>query len=248
MTKIDDYRQRLHACADWDALLLAESGLPGPRGNLELAHAAALEGDEARFRHWLTYDAARAPANTPEEFLAFCGALGLGRLLARGRRDVLPELLSLSSDRRWRTREAVAMALQEWGDVDMEALLAEMEIWSRGSWLERRAAVAALCEPRLLRQQVHVARVLAVLDAVTARVEAAQERSGDGFQVLRKALGYGWSVAVVAAPDIGRPAMARWLGSSDRDVRWIMKENLTKNRLHKMDAAWVEQTKAGLER
>jgi hypothetical protein len=140
------------------------------------------------------------------------------------------------------------MALQEWGDVDMEALLAEMEVWSRGSWLEQRAAVAALCEPRLLRHQVHVARVLAVLDAVTGRVEAAQERSGDGFQALRKALGYGWSVAVVAAPDIGRDAMARWLGSPDRDVRWIMKENLTKNRLQRMDARWVEQAKAALER
>ena len=248
MTKIDDCRQRLRVCADWDALLLTESGLPGPRGNLELAHAAALEGDEARFRHWLTYDATRAPVNTPEEFLAFCGALGLGRLLAGGRRDVLPELASLASDRRWPTREPVAMALQTRGEVDMEALLMEMEMWSRGNWLEQRAVVAGLCEPRLLRKQVHAARVLALLDSVTGRVEAATERSSDGFQALRKALGYGWSVAVASAPDIGREAMARWLGSPDRDVRWIMKENLTKNRLQKLDAAWVEQAKTAMAR
>jgi hypothetical protein len=33
--------------------------------------------------------------------------------------------------------------------------------------------------------------------------------------------------------------MERWLASDDRDVRWIMRENLRKRRLARMDAAWV---------
>ncbi len=248
MTKIDAYRRQLRECPDWDALLLAESGLPGPRGNLELAQAAAAEGDEARFRRWLTFDAATAPANTAEEFLTFCGVLGLGRLLAGGRRDVLPELAAWASDPRWRTREAVVMALQAWGDVDMEALLAEMGLWRQAGWFEQRAVVAGLCEPRLLRRREEAERVLAVLDAITRQVEAAPDRKGEGFQALRKALAYGWSVAVAAAPEPGRTLMERWLRSPDRDVRWIMKENLTKNRLLRLDPAWVAQARSMLDR
>ena len=33
--------------------------------------------------------------------------------------------------------------------------------------------------------------------------------------------------------------MEKWLASPDPDIRWIMRENLKKNRLVKMDAAWV---------
>ena len=39
MTKADIYRDTLETLPDWEAYLLAESGLPGPRGNLELAAA-----------------------------------------------------------------------------------------------------------------------------------------------------------------------------------------------------------------
>ena len=33
--------------------------------------------------------------------------------------------------------------------------------------------------------------------------------------------------------------MEKWLANPDPDVRWIMRENLKKNRLVRMDAAWV---------
>jgi hypothetical protein len=60
------------------------------------------------------------------EFLAFCGVLGLGKLIAQGQLDLLPRLRNYASDPHWRTREAVAMALQRWGQVDMANLLQEM--------------------------------------------------------------------------------------------------------------------------
>jgi hypothetical protein len=52
-------------------------------------------------------------------------------------------------------------------------------------------------------------------------------------------MGYCWHVAVAALPDEGKPATEKWLASQNTDIRWIMKENLKKNRLAKMDAAWV---------
>ncbi len=35
------------------------------------------------------------------------------------------------------------------------------------------------------------------------------------------------------------PRLERWLAHPDPDVRWVMKENLRKQRLSRMDAAWV---------
>ncbi|MFZ2360665.1 MAG: hypothetical protein WA040_15100 [Anaerolineae bacterium] len=45
MSKRNEYRQTLRGLDDWDPYLLAESGLPGPLGNIELAQAVADEGD-----------------------------------------------------------------------------------------------------------------------------------------------------------------------------------------------------------
>ncbi len=67
------------------------------------------------------------------------------------------------------------------------------------------------------------------------------ESKGEAYIVLRKGMGYCWSVAVAALPDDGKPIMEKWMYSKDKDVRWVMKENLKKNRLLKMDAYWVHE-------
>jgi hypothetical protein len=240
MPKTDTYRAILADLDDWDAYLLAESGLPGPRGNLELAQAVADVGDLARFQRYAAYTADQAPTNTPGEFLAFCGVVGLGRLVAEGHHELLPTLRRHASDPRWRLREAVAMALQRLGDADMGSLLAEMRAWAQGSPLEQRAAAAALCEPRLLTQPAHARATLEILDAITATIPSVEDRRDESFRALRQGLGYCWSVAVVALPEVGKPMMEAWLSHPDPDIRWIMRENLKKARLARMDAAWVE--------
>jgi len=241
MSKADDYRAKLRTLVIWDTYLLAESGLPGPRGNLELAQAVADEGDADLFWRYAAYSADTAPVNSPYEFLAFCGIVGLGRLLAEGHRELLPILRQHASDQRWRIREAVAMAMQRLGDADMETLIAELHQWSHGSPLEQRAAAASICEPRLLRQPQNAQAALKILDTITVSISIASNRSSDDFLVLRKGLGYCWSVAVAAFPEAGIPAMEKWLVCADKDVRWIMIENLKKNRLVRLDASWVEQ-------
>ena len=118
MNKVNIYREHLSQMCEWESYLMAESRLPGPRANLELAQAAADEGDETQFRQWLALDATVAPANSPGEFLPICGALGLGRLLAEGDRSVLPALRVLARDPRPRVREAATLALRRCGPVD----------------------------------------------------------------------------------------------------------------------------------
>jgi hypothetical protein len=241
MSKRDEYRARLRSLKSWDTFLLENSGLPGPRGNIELAQAVAEEGSPSLFFRYLTNDPASAPTNSPKEFLAFCGVLGLGRLLAEGRRDVLETLRSFASDPRWRIREAVAMALQWYGAADMPSLLAEMRLWANANRLEQRAAAAALCEPALLHEPGHARATLEILDTITASIERARDRRSDGFVALRKGLGYCWSVAAAALPAEGLPGMERWIRSTDSDVRWIMKANLKKARLARVDPGWVRK-------
>ncbi len=240
MAKADIYRAKLATLKNWEPYLLKESGLPGPRGNLELAQVVAEMGTAEQFERWLTLDAQQAPVNSPEEFLAFCGVVGLGRLLAEGQTRRLKMLRRCAADPRWRTREGVAMALQHWGDVAPGALLQAMQSWSQGNYLEQRASAAALCEPRLLKDKAFVRGVLAILDTITASLAVAPDRKSEAFVALRKGLGYCWSVAVAASPAEGRKAMERWFASADKDVRWVMKENLKKNRLAQMDAAWAK--------
>lgn len=247
MKKADEYRTKLRALVDWDSYLLEESGLPGPRGNIELAQVVADEGDRALFERYIAYTADEAPVNSPYEFLTFCGIVGLGRLLAEGDTDLLKTLCRYASDLRWRIREAVAMALQRLGDVNMDQLIAAMREWGQGTPLEQRAAAAALCEPRLLGQARHARAVLGILDQITAGIEGAEDRRSQDFLTLRKGLGYCWSVAVVASPEEGKALIEKWLVTPDKDVRWIMKQNLKKARLVRMDAEWVEKWRGKIE-
>ncbi len=244
MSKVSEYRAKLQALDEWDSYLLAESGLPGPRGNIELAQAVADEGDAAIFLRYLTYSPELAPVNSPYEFLAFCGVVGLGRLAAEGNFEYLPTLRAYASDTRWRTREAVAMAMQRLGDANMDVLVAEVEQWSRGTPYEQRAAAASICEPRLLAQPKFAQAALNILDTITESINSLSDRRREDFVALRKGLGYCWSVAVAALPAAGKPFMEKWLAFNDPDVLWIMNENLKKNRLIKMDAAWVEHCRS----
>ena len=258
MSKTDDYRETLRKLDDWDEYLRAESGLPGPRGNLELAHAAADLADRGRIEHFLTFDPGRAPVNSPDEFLAFCGVEGLGRLIAEGQTDLWPTLRAYASDPRWRIREGVAMALQRVGQVDMNLLLDKMETWVAGDWLEMRAAAAGLAEPSLLQEEQQILRALDILDRITSMVESAQERDDpvssrknimkrdEDFKILCKGLSYCWSVVVAALPVQGKQFMERWFSSTDKDIHRIMKENLKKKRLERIDMDWVNLWKVKL--
>ena len=241
MNKTESYRQMLASLQDWEPTLLRESGLPGPRGNLELAQVVADEGERSLFEHFLTYTPEVAPTNDPHEFLAFCGVVGLGRLLAEGDEAILEQLRPFASDPRWRLREGVAMALQRLGKQDMPRLLRAMQTWSNGNWLEKRAAAAALAEPVLLHNEKEALEALQILDQITASMENSGETKDEPFKVLQQGLGYCWSVVVAAAPAEGKKLMEKWLTCDDHTLRKVMQENLKKNRLVRMDAAWVEK-------
>ena len=207
---------------DWESYLKANSGLPGPRANLELVEAVGEEADADLL--W------RLSASS-DEFLALCGTAGLGRLAIDDGDTVLRRLNELASDPRWRVREGVAIALQRVGRSSMPELIAHMETWSKEGPFVQRAAAAALCEPSLLKKPAEVRRVLKILDRITRSMAATRDRKQEGFRVLRQAMGYCWSVAAAADPEGGRLLLEKWVRSTDPDVAWMMKSNLSKARM-----------------
>ena len=258
MTKTEAYLTELEALlcsavAAGDELplrqyLLANSNLPGPRGNLELADAfvreleAASVGDtEALWRFCLRL--AESAGEGPAEFVAFCGVRGIGALGAVGQARFEPAMARLGEharEERWRLREAVAMALQTLLRRRPEATLVHLRRWvADGDWLAMRAVAAGVAEPPLLAGRPLALAALDLHRAILERLVTGGERRSDAFRALRQGLGYSLSVVVAAAPDDGFAYMRELAASSDKDVQWILRENLKKKRLAKPFAAEV---------
>jgi hypothetical protein len=228
VTSVAGHRAALEqqARSAWPAYLAQHSGLPGPRGNLELIAAVADLGDRELFDELVA---------TGDEYLVCCGVVGLG---AAAGTDPLVEgrLRQHARDGRWRVREATAMALQRLGDVDPGRLAAIVTTWVEDpDPLVQRAAAAAVCEPRLLRTPASAAVAVHVCQRATdllALRPAGTRRDGD-VRTLRQALGYCWSVAVAADPGPGLEAFHA-LDVTDPDVAWVVRTNLTKKRLTRL--------------
>jgi hypothetical protein len=246
MNKKDNYKKQLADSPDWIKFLADNSNLPGPRGNLELLAAFIEVGNESVFLDCLNYDELMAPTNTPGEFIATCGAAGIGMLIANGKEEYFTLLRKLASDSRWRVREGVAFGLQAVGKRNFKMLIPEMNRWKNGNFLVQRAVVAGLCEPELLKDEKNADYLLAVLFYITSNVQNVINRKDPTLNILKKGLGYGLSVAVAACPDKGKKIFEQLVKYADKDIRWILWENLKKNRLIKMDKSWVDQMKKAI--
>ncbi len=223
--------------------LLKNSGLPGPRGNLELLYSFAASASEQEAEECLSYYDDDLN-NSPKEFVVMCGIVA--RCVLRSGGDIVGAIASVRAfavHPSWRIREAVAMGIQEIAEGRMDEVMAALRPWVDGNALERRAVVAALCEPKLLKDASVTAAVLRILGMITEELARA-DRLTDGQVALRKALGYGWSVAVAASPVVGKAAFEAMAVSPGKHIQWIVRENLKKNRLIRMDEFWVERMRA----
>jgi hypothetical protein len=115
MNRLEEWRTGLSAAADTITYLRRHSGLPGPRGNLELVQAAADFGSEPDFRTWIAIGSGDDPT---DEFLVVCGVVGVGRLAAEGRTD---------------GRTSSARCVKRWPTAGASSLLRH-PYWERRAW------------------------------------------------------------------------------------------------------------------
>ena len=223
------------------------SNLPGPRGNLELAHSFASSISAMHLAEWqwefllalAATSITKAPVNSAKEFLPFCATLALGALYGNGlprprRRAALAALTAAASDGRWRMREAAAMGLQLVGERDIAAMKDIVTLWlADGGWLTLRAVAAGLAHPPIL-EDAEVARyaveTAAALVAALTRADAKTRRE-ENFKILRQGLGYSLSVFAAASPGEGFALLRKCAAVSDPDLAWVVKENLKKKRI-----------------
>jgi hypothetical protein len=165
-------------------LLQRESGLPGPRANLELGAAladAVAERGPGRapwdaLYAWAALGADEAPTNHPAVYLSFCALLALAGLYVdadpRQRGSIAAALDRAAEDDRWRVREAAAMGLQRIGERDVPTFLALVQRWAEAPSLRlERAALVALAHPPLLGDAAVAARALGWTDGVLRGLE-----------------------------------------------------------------------------
>lgn len=228
------------------------SKLPGPRANLELADdlgsllAASLprypDNVRSLLNHFANGDRKMVASNTPSEFIMLCGIIAFGACAAvepDWRAETTELLNHYACSSYWRVREGVAMAYQHLLNADSQETISRLlRLAAEGTYLQQRAAVAAVAEPSLLYTPEISHAGLKIQRIVMERLrEASQaDRKSEDFRVLRRTLGYTLSVITAALPEQGFALMCECAQWNDPDVVWILRENLKKKRLAKFPA------------
>ncbi len=226
--------------------LLKNSHLPGPRSNLELLYHFAKNAQESEINECLSFYN-KEISNSPEEFAVCCGIVGYCILKQNDLYEVIKYIRKFTSHSSWRIREAVAMGIQEIAECRENEIINLLEEWINGNALEKRTVVAALCEPKLLKSKDIAESVLDILYRLILNFQDINSSLTEEEKVLRKALGYGLSVAMVSNPEKGKKVFEEIAVINNKNIRWIVKENLKKNRLVFMDREWVANMRTKLE-
>ncbi|NUU59451.1 hypothetical protein [Paenibacillus agri] len=250
-----DDLQDANKFTELEEMLLGESNLPGPRANLEIAatFANAFESCVVTsdawtlILKWVNITATDAPTNNPCEYLPFCALQAMGAYyyyaeLSR-KQIILEKCQAAMNDARWRMREAAAMALQRIGVREFNVIQSLFNsIGPQANPLEKRAFVAALAHPPLLKESSHVLYALQLSEQILEEITAGQmNHNTEDYRVLSKGLEYAVSLFVERAPEAGFALLAKFAGSEDKRIQKIVKSNLGKARLAKKFSLEVER-------
>ncbi len=100
-----------------------------------------------------------------------------------------------------------------------------------------------MSEPRFLKTAPAARAAPDLVDRVTSTFAHMPDKRSDECRTLRQTLGYCWRVVTVAAPERGWDRLEHWAQCSDSDVRWVIREDLKKARLTRLDPDRVARLK-----
>ena len=236
---------------------LIERGKLSPTyANLPLAHTFAdvigeivaagkhESGVEKLLDGWSSLSIEAVPVGSDHEILLMAAVLSYGQVAVSRHewwQDEVAKLRRAASDGRWRVREVVAAAFQRMLDDNWDRAYVDLVGWlNDDDPLVIRGAAAAVAEPPILKDTHRGENALALQWlAIEWFIRVPAERRHDeDVRVLRQGLGFTISIAVAAVPDEGFAMLERLAAmKADKDIQWILRENLKKNRLSK----WPEK-------
>lgn len=233
---------------DIEEILCDYSNLPGPRGNLTLAYKFAdyfkREDISDEFVNilfeWAELSLEDAPINTPQEYLPYCAVVALGTHYKFAKNEtkerISTQLRISANDKRWRTREGVAMGLQQLAEIDFNPVRVLFSIWMKdANYLEKRAIIATLAHPPILKDYDIARYSLDISDRILNDVFEMdiKDTKEEEFKVLSKGLQYAISVFVAHMPDDGFELLMKFAGMKNKELKKIIKSNLGKARIAK---------------
>lgn len=223
------------------------SNLPGARSNLELLYKFAVEATAQEIEACLAISE-RVIRDTPSEFIYSCGVAASIVMAAKHKKTVGIDFSNYATHESWRVRESVCIGFQKSQCyLSAHQMLRDLAPLKTGSAFEKRAYVATLCEPALLKNYIDARIILEDLYHVTVTSLGHNEKLSDEEMVLKKALGYCWSVAIAGDILSGKVYFEFLLAHKNyKHIRWILCENLKKKRLEKLDPLWVDALKLNL--
>lgn len=245
------------------AWLVVEGSQPDPDATLLLTmafgdtireYAATDEGDCRILWNLCTEFACisseDAPDGDPYESLPLCGVLGIsgiGAISPEFTEMALDQLQDASLDPRQRVREAVVLGIRDLLATEREVTIGGLERWvESGSWLSMRAVAASIVEPGLLSEPELADAALRLHRKILIRVYTTEERQTEDLSILKETLGYTLGQAVVALPGIGFEYLRQLSTLDDRDVKWIVRENLEREPLQQQYPETVRHIQANL--
>lgn len=230
--------------------LMSGSGLPGPRLDLGLVASFAgavgviaarpdppVDELERLLDGWRALSETEAPGDQPAAILPCAAVASYGEVAVvrpEWRDDEVRKLRAAASDSRWRVREVVAQSLQRLLEADWAETSSLLLSWAaEAEPLVARAAAAAVAEPSLVRDpdRARTAADIQTAAANSYRALPADHRRTDGGKALRQALGFTISVPTAVTGDF--TLLDSLAATDDRDLRWIVRQNLRKARLRR---------------
>lgn len=239
--------------------LLMNSNLPGPRANLTLAYEFAEFFDREQISNeliellfcWANIPAFESPVNDPREYLPFCAVMALSSHYfyadEKQKGNIMNQIKAAMNDSRWRIRESAAMALQLIAEKNFEPVKEYIMKWYPGSnYLEKRAFLAALAHPPILKDKEIVRFSLSMSENILKELVTVKEeiRRSEEVGVLIKGLEYCLSVFVTELPEEGFELLKKFAGSDNKIMIKILKSNLGKSRLIKKYPELVREVQA----
>ena len=239
----EDYKKMLASLSPrkWDAYLSNHAVLPTTELNVDLAVAFSSVGTLVDFKRFLRLEQGTDLSEyTPREFFIYCGLLGYGTYLAKSHdAGLLKQLRIWANDSRLHIREGVVQALQVIGQQRASRLLAYANTWAGGSRFEQGVMVAAICDPKFLRNNEICADVLSVLDLITVTILNQNDPDEEGYLELRMLLNRAWGLAAAALPGKAKPMIDRWLNEGKPVINQIIAGNTQGRKLQNVDYEWT---------